>query len=164
MRRLVSVLLGATLLLGSATGVLGGGKPTTEPVPFPAEGIELPAGAFCDFDLFVEAIRNTELAKTFPPYEDGSYLQIVTGQLWIRVTRLGSDASVDLKISGPVRFIYYLDGSINVTFFGRSLPVQPGQFLVTSGRIVQLWHPDGSSELLPASGHDFDVCALIAPA
>lgn len=151
------------LLLASAAPALGGGKPTVGPVPFPAEGIDLPAGVFCPFDLHVDALRNTEKALTFPTLADGSVRQIVTGQLWIRVTNVDTDANVDLKISGPVRFLIEADGTTNVTFFGRSLPVQPGQFLVTSGRVVQVFHPDGSSEIIDSGhGHTFDVCALIS--
>ena len=164
MRKLISTLLGASLLLASAGAVLAGGKPTVEPVPFPEDGILLPAGVFCDVDVFVEALKNTEKALAFPADEDGNVLQIVTGQLWISVTNLETDASVVLNISGPYKVLVSPDGTVVVTYYGRSVPVQPPGLFVTSGRVVQVIHPDGSSEILSQRGGSTDVCALVGAA
>ena len=161
MRRLLSALLGASLLLGSAGAVLAGGKPTIEPVPFPEEGILLPGGVFCDVDVFVEAIKNTEKALTFPADADGNVLQIITGQLWITATNVATGDSVVLNISGPYKLLIRPDGTLDITFFGRSVPVQPPGFIVTSGRVDYVIHPDGSSEILSQRGGSTDVCALL---
>ena len=161
MRKLISVLLGAFLLFGSAGAVLAGGKPTVEPVPFPEEGVLLPGGVFCDVDVLVEAIKNTEKALTFPADDDGNILQIVTGQLWISATNLETDATVVLNISGPYKVLIRPDGTVEITFFGRSVPVQAPGFIVTSGRVVYVIHPDGSTEILSQRGGSTDVCALL---
>ena len=162
-RNVLALLLGSTLLLSSAVPALAA-KPTTDPVPFPEDGILLPAGVFCDVDVFVEAIRNTEKSKTFGPDEDGNILQIVTGQLWISATNLATDASAVLKISGPYKVLIRPDETIEITYFGRSVAVQPPGFVVTSGRVVQVLYPDGSSEILSSHGGALDVCALLGAA
>lgn len=162
--RLARPFLAATVLVALVSGnVLAGGKPTTVPLGFPPEGIELPAGAFCDFGLFVTAVKNTEMITTFPLEDDGSQRAHIFGQLWIRVSNVNTDASVILKISGPSLVLFHPDGSTSATFLGRSLPVQPGQFLVTSGRIVQITNTDGSTVLGPTPAHTIDVCAVLAP-
>ena len=160
-RRLVAGMLATTLLLASAAPALAGGKPTVEPVPFPEEGILLPGGVFCDVDLFVEAIRNTEKARTFPADAGGNVLQIITGQLWISATNVATGDSVVLNISGPYKVLIRPDGTEVVTYFGRSVPVQPPGLIVTTGRVVQVIQPDGSSEILSARGSSVDVCALV---
>lgn len=161
MHRLSSLLLGSALLFGSAIPALAGGKPTVEPVPFPPDGILLPADVFCTVDVFVEAIRNTEKALTFPADADGNVLQIVTGQLWISATNVVTGDNVVLNISGPYKVLIRPDGTIELTFYGRSVPVEPPGFIVTSGRVVQVLHPDGSSEILSARGASINVCALL---
>ena len=161
MRRLFSALLGASFVLALAGPVLAGGKPTVEPVPFPEEGILLPGGVFCAVDVFVEAIKNTEKAKTFPADADGNVLQIVTGQLWISATNVSTGDSVVLNISGPYKVLIRPDGTEDITFFGRSVPVQPPGFIVTTGRVEYVIHPDGSSEILSHRGGSTDVCALL---
>jgi hypothetical protein len=161
MRRIFPALLGASLLFALASPVLAGGKPTIEPVPFPEEGILLPGGVFCGVDVFVEAIKNTEKALTFPADEDGNVLQIITGQLWITATNVATGDSVVLNISGPYKVLIRPDGTLDITFFGRSVPVQPPGFIVTSGRVVYVIHPDGSSEILSQRGGSTDVCALL---
>jgi len=161
MRRLFSIMLSAALLLGSAGATLAGGKPTVDPVPFPEEGILLPGGVFCAVDIFVEATRNTEKALTFPADEDGDVLQIITGQLWITATNVATGEGVVLNISGPYTVLIRPDGTLDITFFGRSVPVQPPGFIVTSGRVVYVIHPDGSSEILSQRGSSTDVCALL---
>jgi hypothetical protein len=100
-RRLLAALFATALLIGSAAPTIAGGKPTVDPVPFPEDGILLPGGVFCAVDVFVEAIKNTEKAFTFPADDDGNVLQIITGQLWISVTNLTTGDSVVLNISGP---------------------------------------------------------------
>ena len=160
-RRVASVLLAAAFLVASAVPASAHGKPTTEPVPFPPGGILLPGGVFCAVDVFVEALRNTEKALTFPADEDGNILQIVSGQLWISATNVATGDSVILKISGLYKVLIAPDGTTTLTFFGRSVPVQPPGLLATSGRVTQVVHPDGSSEILSASGSATDVCAIL---
>lgn len=160
-RRLISGALAVGLLAGLAVPTAAGGKPTVEPVPFPPDGILLPGGVFCAVDVFVEAIRNTEKATTFPADAHGKVVQIVTGQLWVRATNTVTDDSVALNISGPVKYVIEPDGTTTATLLGRSVPVQPPGFIVNSGRTVQVTYPDGSSEILSRSGHAVDVCALL---
>jgi hypothetical protein len=161
-RRGSALLLAATTLLATAAPpAFAGGKPTVSPVPFPPEGILLPGGVFCDADILVEAIRNTEKATTFPADANGNVVQIVTGQLWIEVTNLDSNASVVLNISGPIKYLIEPDGTTTATLLGRSVPVQPPGLIVNSGRTIQVTHPDGSSEILSRRGHVIDVCALV---
>lgn len=160
-RRLLAGLLATALLLASAVPAIAGGKPTVDPVPFPEDGILLPGGVFCAVDVFVEAIKNTEMALTFPADADGNVLQIITGQLWISVSNVETDESVVMNISGPYKVLISPDGTVEVTFFGRSVPVQPPGLIVTSGRVVQVTYPDGSSEIVSANGGSIDVCALV---
>ena len=160
-RRVISVVLSAGLLLGGAGSALAGGKPEVSPVPFPPEGILLPGGVFCAVDVFVEAIKNTEKSLTFPADADGNVRQIVTGQLWIRVTNTPSTDSVVLNISGPIKYLIEPDGTSTATLLGRSVAIQPPGFIVNSGRTVQVTHPDGSTEILSRRGHAIDVCALV---
>jgi hypothetical protein len=157
----LSALLACGLLAATAAPAAAGGKPTVSSVPFP-DGIVLPGGVFCDFDVQADSLRNTERALTFPADADGNVLQIVTGQLWIRVINLSTSDSAVLNISGPVRYVIPAGGPIEATLLGRSVPIQPGGFLVSNGRVVQLQYPDGSSEILSASGRSIDICSLLA--
>ena len=162
MRPIRSALLMAAILALAVPGLTAaGGKPTVGPVSFPPEGILLPGGVFCGVDVLVEAIRNTEKALTFPADSDGNVRQIVTGQLWIRVTNTETDESVVLNISGPIKYLIEPDGTNTATLLGRSVPVQPPGFIVATGRVIQVTHPDGSSEILSQRGHSIDVCAVV---
>lgn len=160
MRRVIAPVF-AVILLAAAAPVFAAGKPTVEPVPFP-DGIVLPGGVFCDFDVQVYSLLNTERATTFPADEDGNVVQIVTGQLWIEATNLSSSASVILNISGPVRYLYRADGTTESSLLGRSVPVQPGGFTVSTGRVDQITSSDGTSVIASARGGSIDVCALLA--
>jgi hypothetical protein len=159
---LLPLLLGSTLLFASALPAAAAGKPTFDPVPFPPDGILLPGGVFCEFDLFAEATRNTEIAKTFPADENGDVLQIVTGQLWILFTNMPTGATAEINISGPIRYVIHPDGTIDATLLGRLVAVEVGGFLVYSGRVIQVIHPDGSTEILSTQGSTLDVCALLS--
>jgi hypothetical protein len=154
------MLLAGGVLAASVVPAMAGGKPTTDPVPFP-DGIVLPGGVFCDFDVEVTSTRNDEKVKTFPADADGSVRQITTGQLRIRATNLASGASVDLNISGPIHSRIAVDGTTTSVLLGRSVPVQPPGFIVSTGRVVQVTNPDGSSEILSKRGGSTDVCALL---
>jgi hypothetical protein len=166
MKRLIGSMLLAfvfSLLLGSTA--LAAGKPVKEPVEYPPEGFDFPAGTFtgCDFATHIDILTNTQFSITFAADENGDVRQNVAGQLVVRVTNVDSGAWVDEKISGPGLLTYHADGSLTVVFLGRSLPLQPGApLLVTSGRNVQEYAADGSSTLGPIHGRTFDVCAAIA--
>jgi hypothetical protein len=138
------------------------GRPVVSPVPFPPEGILLPGGVFCDFDLFAEATKNTELAKTFPADENGDVLQIVTGQLWVRLTNVATGESVNVNISGPTRNVYRADGTIESIQMGRLVAVAPGGFFVYSGRVVSTILPDGTTDIHSISGSRTDICAFLS--
>jgi hypothetical protein len=150
------------MALASAIPALAAGRPTFSPVPFPAEGILLPGGVFCDFDLFAVATKNTEIAKTFPADADGNVLQIVTGQLWVRLTNEATGESVVVNISGPTRYTIAPDGTITAVQVGRSVAVAVGGFFVYSGRVIQIIYPDGSSTIVSTQGTSLDVCALLS--
>ena len=160
--RLRALLAASALVLAVSAPASAGGKPTIDPVPFPPDGILLPGGVFCAFDLFAEATRNTERAKTFPADANGDVVQIVTGQLWVRFTNMSSGATAEINISGPIRYLIHPDGEIEATLLGRSVAVEPGGFFIYTGRIDQLIHPDGSTEILSRRGGSIDVCALLS--
>ena len=157
-----ALFLASMMALTVSLPVLAAGRPTFSPVPFPPEGILLPGGVFCDFDLFAEATKNTEVAKTFPADADGNVLQIVTGQLWVRLTNESTGESVVVNISGPTRYTIGPDGTITAAQLGRSVAVAEGGFFVYSGRVIQIIYPDGSSTIISTQGTSLDVCALLS--
>jgi len=161
-RAVAATLLGSAMAITLALPALAAGRPTFSPVPFPAEGILLPGGVFCDFDLFAEATKNTEVAKTFPADANGNVLQIVTGQLWVRLTNVATGESLVVNISGPTRYLIHPDGSLESIQMGRLVAVAPGGFFVYSGRVISTILPDGTTDIHSIRGSRTDICAFLS--
>jgi hypothetical protein len=151
----------APMVIGQARG-----KPTRSPLL--AGPFELPAGLVCSFGVFGEVIVNNQVVKTFPPEPNGDIVQLATGAFVQRLTNTSTGKSITVNISGPGRFTIHSDGSATLVESGRWLNIfvdvenAGTKAIITSGRLVLSFAPDGTQTLVSQSGHEEDVCALLS--
>jgi hypothetical protein len=138
-------------------------------VPVEAEPFTFEAGSACTFPVRQEPLLNKEVAKIFPPEENGDQRVIITGSIFVELTNLDTGKSKIYNISGPGIFVFHPDGSISIDILGRSsinlLPtsIPPGpQFFVNSGRAVVEIRPDGLFTIVKLSGNQEDICAALS--
>jgi hypothetical protein len=160
--RAALLALGALLLLPASAAAVG--KPTVEPVVFPPEGLFLPAGTACEFDLQADFLVNREKITFFSDSAGNPIRVLTTGSLVVRLTNLEDDISIVLNIGGPVQVTGNADGTAALVFLGRGIALLDGVFYLAIGRHVFLL--DASGGLIEAgkkSGRSIDVCALLSP-
>jgi hypothetical protein len=122
----------------------------------------------CGFQVQLDVLTNKEVVTTFVRKNGTSFIQ-VTGALKVRLTNLSTGKSIDINISGPIRFVPNADGSVTQIGPGPQLFVfDPGvapdlpRLVLTSGRTVSMFDPEGNFSLLSVQGHVEDLCALLA--
>jgi len=145
-----------------------GGKPTRSPVP-PGEPLEIPAGLICSFTVVAsEALRSKLVVKTFPPKANGDIVQATNGRAFQRFTNVSTGKSITVNITGPGRFTIHADGSATLDAHGRwsfffvDVTNAGTKAFINSGRIVIDFAPDGFATVVSQTGHEEDLCALLA--
>jgi len=144
--------------------VAAAGKPVREPLEFPPEGIFLPAGTACEFDLLAEFPVSRQYATTFFDAEGNPTRTQFNGALFVRLTNLEDDVSMVFNISGPSRLTYNADGTQTYVFLGRGIAVFEGIFHMVIGRTVFLLDETGLNviEEGATSGRTVDICSMLA--
>ena len=164
----LSVLLAFLLLLVWALPVTAAGKPERSPFQLPAEGITLPEGTVCDFEVLLTPLVNKEYQKVFPPDASGRVRTLINGRLVTRVTNVETGESLVTNASGPGTLWTSPDGSIDfvtrgraVTWFFAGEPFGPGLYL-TRGRLAMHFTPEGSIASAVASGPMTNLCVRLS--
>jgi hypothetical protein len=166
-RRLLAPLALASVLVASLVAPAAAARPTREPYPFPEEGILLPAGDVCDFEVLLEAVVNQEYLIVFPADEEGRQRSIVSGRLVERVTNVATGESLTYNVSGPGIFWANPDGTTDMQMHGRNMlwffkgeRHGPGLY-VTTGLVRQTLEADGTIPNAEIRGRMIDVCAAL---
>jgi len=164
MRRALALTLSLGILV-SIPAPASADRPVREFLP--AED-DLISGV-CDFDLAVIVLENDEFLTTFVDREGNVTKQLITGALVVELRNETTGASFVANIPGP-GIITFPDDSEVVEALGPWLwiffpgdlgPGQPGAALLTYGRFVVEFAPDGIT-ILERRGRQVDVCALLS--
>ncbi|HEX6262437.1 MAG TPA: hypothetical protein VF097_06275 [Actinomycetota bacterium] len=163
MRRVLALTLFLGILVASAPA--SAEKPVREFLPAEDEVIS----DVCDFDLGVVVLENNELLTTFFDQEGNVTKQLVTGSLVVELRNEETGVSLVANIPGPGVITFPGDSEL-VTALGPWLwlffpgdlgPGEPGMALLTHGRFVVEFAPDGVT-IVERRGRQVDVCALLS--
>lgn len=164
MKRTLTLTLFISLLV-SISAPASAGKPVREPLPAADDVLS----GVCGFDLAVTVLQNNEFLTTFFDREGNVTKQIITGQLVVELRNESTGASIVANIPGPGIVTFPGDSEVVealgpwlwVFFPGDLGPDHPGMVLLTHGRFVVEFAPEGIS-ILERRGHEVDVCALLS--
>src|SRR5262245_7576520 len=92
--------------------------PVREPVPLDPFVFD---PAPCDFPVYLEPLSNKEKIATYYDREGNIRVQIITGSFKVRLTNQDTGNSLDLNISGPFKYKYHPDGSVDIINYGPTL-------------------------------------------
>ena len=165
MRRLISLLAAALLLLALAAPVAAQGPERSW-----TEESELSFGPeYCGFPAQLVDTFSANKALVFPPDGDGNSRIILAGVIKSTLTNLDTEAATDVVLGGKINIFIRADGSAHVRGSGSifvwysptEAPVTEtgaGLFLV-HGRATETYSAEG--ELLSAdyTGRLIDLCA-----
>jgi hypothetical protein len=166
MKRLAILAAAAALAAGGVATGASASQPTREPQPLPP-GTTFDLDGICPFPAQILILTSKAYTLTF-----GNGSQILTGQLFVRVTnldsgKLDSGKSLDLNISGPS--FGAVDSNV-LTLSGRSLvflfpgdrgPGSPGLLVLTSGPVV-LTSTETGVTVDMTSASVTDLCAALS--
>jgi hypothetical protein len=143
-----AALAGAALLIPAALA----DKPSRDPLPAPPT---FTISGSCSFDVRVDVLSNKEFITTF-----ASGKQIVTGQLFVRVTNLSTGKAMNLNISGPG--IEDLSSPSIFNLSGTSLVFFPGVLALTRGPITLTFDAKGNvTSFTQTSASSLDLCRAL---
>jgi hypothetical protein len=144
----LAALAGAALLVPAAMA----DKPSRDPLPAPPT---FTISGSCSFDVRVDILSNKEFITTF-----SSGKQIITGQLFVRLTNLSTGKSIDLNISGPG--IEDLSSPSTFNLSGTSLIFFPGVLALTRGPITLTFDAEGNvTSFTQTSSSSLDLCKAL---
>ena len=167
MRRLISLLAAALLLLALAAPVAAQGPERSW-----TEETELSFGPeYCGFPAQLVDTFSANKALVFPPDGDGNSRIVLAGVIKSTLTNLDTEATTDVVLGGKINIFIGTDGSARVRGSGSiflwysptEAPVTEtgaGLFLV-HGRATETYSAEG--ELLSAdyTGQLIDLCAAL---
>ena len=159
-RALFGLALSMLALAVVVQPVLAAG-PVREKLDFP------PAGSFdgiCDFSVGYTIMQNNEYTLTYFDGSGNPVRSLTQGRLVVAFANASNPSrSVTLNISGPGWTTYNSDGSLTITFLGRSAIFLDGQIMLSSGRVVVVASdPLAVGMLLLAAGNQSNLCATLA--
>jgi len=144
----LAALAGAALLVPAALA----DRPARDPLPAPPT---FTISGSCLFDVQVDVLVNKEFITTFT-----SGKQIITGQLFVRVTNLSNGTSTELNISGPG--IEDLSSPSTFNLSGTSLIFFSGVLVLTRGPISLTFDQDGNvTSFTQTSASSLDLCKAL---
>jgi len=161
MKRLAILAAAAALAAGGVATGASADQPAREPQLLPP-GTTFDLDGICSFDAQILILTSKAYSLTF-----GNGSQILTGQVFVRVTNLDSGKSLDLNISGPA--FTAVDSNV-LTLSGRSLvflfpgdrgPGSPGLLVLTSGPVVLTGTETGVTVDM-TSASVTDLCAALS--
>lgn len=135
--------------------------PVREKLDFP------PTGSFdgiCDFSVGYAIVQNNEYTLTYVDASSNPVRLLTQGRLVVTFTNASNTShSVTLNVSGPGWTTYNADGSLTITFLGRSAIFLEGQIMLSSGRaVVVASDPLAVGILLLAAGNQSNLCTTLA--
>jgi len=135
--------------------------PIREKLDFP------PTGSFdgiCDFSVAYTIVQNNEYTLTFFDSSGNRVRSLTQGRLVVTFANASNPShSMTLNISGPGWTTYNADGSLTITFLGRSAIFLEGQIMLSSGRaVVVASDPLAVGILLLAAGNQSNLCTMLA--
>ena len=146
--------------------------PTREPSQ-PSGFGSVDAGVACAFPVTIDLISGDQGQNfTFFDHSGNVVREMGTARpsVWKITNDLtGASRTVNLP-AGHATITESPDGTITVEISGGAIgfntptDVPPGPFAFTNvGRLVQVIAPDGTGTLKKLTGHQFDLCAAVAP-
>ena len=151
----------ASLILVAAASVLALAAPVSAAKPdrsfAPADDIVI--SGICEFDVLVETIANNEYYTTFVDRSGNVTRTQVAGRFVQRVSRIGSDTSVVLNVSGPGTFVDGDEGLI-VDTHGTWLMYIDGQLFTLSGHGQYLIAD--TENVVSRHGRVVELCSILA--
>jgi hypothetical protein len=162
-RSIALALLVAALVFASTPA--SAGKPAREFLP--AGDAVIPG--VCDFDLGITVLENNEYITTFFDQEGNITRQHIAGRIVVELRNEQTGDSIVANISGPGTITFTEDSTVFDTvgqwlwlFFPGDLGEdEPGMALLTTGRFVVEFGPEGVS-ILEQRGSQVDLCALLS--
>jgi hypothetical protein len=135
--------------------------PVREKLEFP------PTGSFegiCDFTVDYTIVQNNEYTLTYFDASGKPVRLLTQGRLVVTMANASNPShSMTVNISGPGWTTYNADGSLTITFLGRSAIFLDGQIMLSSGRaVVVASDPLAVGILLLAAGNQSNLCATLA--
>ena len=94
---------------------------------------DIVVSGICAFDVLIETVVNKEYTTTHVDRAGNPTRTHVSGRLVQRISRVGSDTSIVLNVSGPGRFVDGSDGLV-VDTHGRWLLFLAGELFLLSGQ------------------------------
>lgn len=165
MKRSIALAVLVSIALLSAVVPASAVKPIREFLPLEDEVVT----GICEFDLGITVLENNSHITTFFDQEGNITKQLITGRLVVELSNEQTGASTVANISGPGTVTFSDDTEVLESvgpwlqlFFPGDLGAgEPGMALLTTGRFVVEFGPDGVS-ILEQSGRVVDVCALLS--
>lgn len=165
MKRLIVLAILAGIALFSTVAPASAVKPIREFLPLEDEVVS----GICEFDLGITVLENNSHITTFFDQDGNITKQLITGRLVVELSNEETGASTVANISGPGTVTFTDDTAVlesvgpwlQVFFPGDLGPGEPGMALLTVGRFVIEFAPEGVS-ILKQSGRVVDVCALLS--
>ena len=164
MRRFVPFLLAAAALAAIAAPVAA-----VPPDRYPGDLEGFVLEGICAFDVDIEILVDETTATDFFDQDGILVRTLYHGRIVIRLTNLEDpDMSIVTSIGGPGRDVYNDDGTVTLTYLGRSAPIIGGSetaTMLTRGNFQYVFSGDFSTLLAEpiAAGHQQDFCALLTP-
>lgn len=165
MKRSVALPLLIGIALVATPGPASAVKPLREFLPQFDSVIE----GVCDFPLGVYVLENESHITTFFDREGNVERQQLAGRLVVELRNEETEESIVANISGPGKITFPDESALITavgpwlwTFFPGDLGEgEPGMALLTTGRFVVEFGPEGAS-VLEQRGRQVDVCALLS--
>jgi hypothetical protein len=154
MKRVLALSAAVVVVAGVFASEVFAAKPTREPLPISDEVFS----GVCSFSVERHVLVNKSILTT---YSNGD--QRITGTFKQRLTNLTTRKFIDLNSPGPVLLDFHPDGSLTEIDYGPQFARPPGQLLVTTGKLIWEFDPDGNFvSFTQQGGSAKDVCALLA--
>ena len=151
--KLLGAVLATLAAASLAVPVALADQPSRQPLPLPSS---FTISGSCSFDVRLDVLANKEYAITF-----ASGKQIITGQLFVRLTNLSKPSkSIVLNVSGPG--IEDLSNPSAFNLSGTSLVFFPGVLLLTRGPVTVTADQNGNLTFTQTSASAVDLCAVLA--
>jgi hypothetical protein len=160
-KRVLFGLVISMLALAVVVQPVSAAGPVREKLEFP------PTGSFegiCDFTVDYTIVQNNEYTLTYVDASGNPVRLLTQGRLVVTMANASNPShSVTVNISGPGWTTYNADGSLTITFLGRSAIFLGGQIMLSSGRaVVVASDPLAVGILLLAAGNQSNLCSTLA--
>ena len=158
MQRFLSLLVAVCAALAVATPVAA-----VKPDRYPGEIEGFVIEDACTFDVQFDVLLDRSRITDFYD-QDGNLVRTqYNGSIVIRLTNLTTNESIDANVGGPGSDRYNDDGTVTLTFLGRSIPLLTDSSL-TRGNFAFVFNADFTEIVAvpKATGFTEDMCVLLS--